>query len=259
MKTVSNLKRKKKSSASHTIISRDYDTDKIAELARIFSDATRVRIVTLLLQEGRGATTLEISSRLGLVQPRVSSHLSILLDHGLVSVVETGRQRIYSVNSGKLSAILKDFEKLSIPGNAKTLATRKATMRPGLDSEIRLARTCYDHLAGVAGVELLDEMLSSGWLSRDSLVKSDKQKVRYRLTPVGSEALRERGVDLEGASESKRTFAYGCLDWTEQRSHLAGSLGKAVLNSIIRGGIVERKTGTRALKMLKPISTWTKV
>jgi hypothetical protein len=32
------------------------------------------------------------------------------------------------------------------------------------NSSIRQARTCYDHLAGVVGVTLMDTMLQQGWL-----------------------------------------------------------------------------------------------
>ena len=35
------------------------------------------------------------------------------------------------------------------------------------DSRLRQARTCYGHLAGVAGVALMDRMISLGWLEED--------------------------------------------------------------------------------------------
>ena len=38
------------------------------------------------------------------------------------------------------------------------------------DTAIRRARTCYDHLAGVAGVELFDEIFKRGWLEETETV-----------------------------------------------------------------------------------------
>ena len=36
------------------------------------------------------------------------------------------------------------------------------------DAPLRHARTCYDHLAGVEGVQLLREMLRRGWLLQEN-------------------------------------------------------------------------------------------
>ena len=55
------------------------------------------------------------------------------------------------------------------------------------DTAMRQARTCYDHLAGVAGVELFDEIFKRGWLEQTEL--QDSPRVSYRLTPVGTQAL----------------------------------------------------------------------
>ncbi len=224
----------------------------VAELASIFSDSTRVRIVTLLMQENEGLSTLDICTRLDLPQPKVSSHLSLLLSHGAVSVARRGRQRIYSLSSAKVAYVLEDLVSLFAPKKRIALVAGNSTP-PDANSEIRQCRTCYDHLAGVAGVELLQQMLSAGWLARDT---NRDSKPTYRLTRLGTKSLSSREVDLDSALRSSRIFAYGCLDWTENQPHLGGSLGNAILNSIFSRGLVQRKTGTRALKILKPISSW---
>ena len=43
------------------------------------------------------------------------------------------------------------------------------------------------------------------------------------------------GVDLDGAAASRRPFVRYCVDWSEQRHHLAGALGAA-----LHGRFVER-------------------
>jgi DNA-binding transcriptional ArsR family regulator len=229
--------------------------EEIAELAGIFSDPTRVRIVALLMASGEGLTTLDICARLGLAQPRVSSHLARLLKGDVVSVAERGRQRVYSLSSTKAAAVLEDLGSLAAPKKRRSLLlleTPKNASRAS--SEIRECRTCYDHLAGVAGVELLKRMLDANWLAKQS--GEGERKILYRLTRTGTRAMLERGVDVSSAESSKRTFAYGCLDWTENQPHLGGALGSAVLDCIIADGIVERKIGTRAMKVAKPVAIW---
>ena len=121
------------------------------------------------------------------------------------------------------------------------------------DTGIRRARTCYDHLAGVAGVELFDEIFKRGWLEQTEL--QDSPRVSYRLTPLGRQALTDKDVNLPSSS-SKRRFAYGCTDWTERRSHLGGSLGAAVLMALQNRDIVRRADETRVVSVQSGISDW---
>ena len=120
------------------------------------------------------------------------------------------------------------------------------------DTAMRQARTCYDHLAGVAGVGLMDEMLRRGWLE----AQEDTMRPRYSLTQSGEDGLKERGVDVARAKDSRRKFAYGCLDWTERRSHLGGALGAAVLEALQDYEAVQRSKGTRTVATLKPVTGW---
>jgi hypothetical protein len=61
---------------------------------------------------------------------------------------------------------------------------------------------------------------------------------------------------LKGTTRTNRIFAYGCMDWTERRPHLGGSLGAAVLQSILASGILKRERGKRTLKQIRPLSSW---
>jgi DNA-binding PadR family transcriptional regulator len=88
---------------------------------------------------------------------------------------------------------------------------------------MRQTRTCYDHLAGVAGLQLLDAMLQCGWLEPQE--SEENSRSLYHLTPQGTQALQERGVDVIRAAQTRRRFAFGCMDWTERRVHLAGCWG----------------------------------
>src|SRR5258706_15517618 len=90
------------------------------------------------------------------------------------------------------------------------------------DSPLRRARTCYDHLAGVAGVGLLETIRKRGWVRA-----LEQDGPGYELTRAGARALARRGVDVDGARASRRRFATACLDRTERRPHLGGAPGAA--------------------------------
>ncbi|PKB67223.1 MAG: hypothetical protein BZY81_05195 [SAR202 cluster bacterium Io17-Chloro-G4] len=136
------------------------------------------------------------------------------------------------------------------PGN---LAARsaQASREVRRDSDLRRARTCYDHLAGVAGVDLLEEMLSRGWFRVE-----EGTKPSYHLTSDGERALLGLGVDLPTAAAQRRPFAYGCLDWTERRYHLRGSLSAAILTALSNSGTVVRTAGTRTVALKRPMVDW---
>jgi hypothetical protein len=116
---------------------------------------------------------------------------------------------------------------------------------------LRQGRTCYDHLAGVVGVELLDALLHRGWLEEIA-----GPRPRYRLMPLGKQALQSRGVALPDMQQTRRQLAYGCLDWTERQPHLGGALGAAILQVLSDSGYVCRNRTSRAVVLPKPITGW---
>ena len=141
----------------------------------------------------------------------------------------------------------------SDPESSKLLVPRslQAAREVRRDSALRRARTCYRHLAGIAGVTLLDEMVNRGWFNTEQ-----GEKTLYRLTDAGERSLLSLGVDVPGAASQRRPFAYGCLDWTERRYHLRGSLADAILTAMANFGAVSRITGTRAVSLKGPVSDW---
>jgi hypothetical protein len=68
----------------------------------------------------------------------------------------------------------------------------------------------------------------------------------YRLTPRGAQELREFGIDLEALPRRRPLIRY-CVDWSEQRHHLAGSLGAALAARMFELGWVSRAPNSRAV------------
>ncbi|GAA3412969.1 hypothetical protein [Streptosporangium vulgare] len=94
---------------------------------------------------------------------------------------------------------------------------------------LREARTCYDHLAGRLGVELMSAMIGNGHLTGGDgtfdLARARQDRptgyghdVDYTLTASGEELLAGLGLRLPAR---RRPVRY-CVDWSEQRHHLAG-------------------------------------
>jgi hypothetical protein len=109
---------------------------------------------------------------------------------------------------------------------------------------LRAARLCYDHLAGQLGTEVSEKLLSRGWL-----MQLDETHGAYDVTPEGEQALATIGVDVNALRNGRRRFAYGCMDWSERRPHLAGALGAAVAERCIALGWLARQKHSRALSM----------
>ncbi|TMC06118.1 MAG: winged helix-turn-helix transcriptional regulator [Chloroflexi bacterium] len=213
----------------------------VAALARVLGHETCVRLIDAL---GAGESTVsDLACRLGLDQPRVSTHLGLMREAGLVDCRPTGRHRVYALRGqapGLAVATLRTLAAGVAGGDPRQAAS--AAPPPAGDAPVRLARTCYDHLAGVAGVRLLDGLLARGWLqpagpeSRDLVVSAS-----------GDEALGRLGVNLSIARRSRRALAIDCPDWTERRPHLGGALGAALLAAMLDQGHVRLRPGERAV------------
>ena len=96
------------------------------------------------------------------------------------------------------------------------------------------ARTCYDHLAGRLGVDLLDALDHRDYVSRADGIA---------LTASGAEWLESLGVDVGGIRRSNRPVVRLCLDWTERRSHLAGGVGAAIAAAFLERDWIRRADG----------------
>ncbi|HEX6350472.1 MAG TPA: metalloregulator ArsR/SmtB family transcription factor [Candidatus Dormibacteraeota bacterium] len=220
------------------------DAAAVASLARVLADETRVRLLDELT--AGEASVSDLACRLGIDQPRVSTHLQLLRSSGLVDAHAHGRARVYALRGEAPVLALSTLRTLA--GSPAPLRSRAAAAAVQKDAPIRRARTCYDHLAGVAGVQVLDALLGRGWLRA--------QGERFELTAAGEEGLAAEGIDLAEARRARRAFAVGCLDWTERRVHLGGALGAAVLRHLLATRQVRLQPGSRVVHM-KAGALWT--
>jgi len=182
------------------------------------------------LMDDRARTGAELAAVADVTPSTASVHLSRLRAEGLIQVQVQGRHRYFSLAGPPVGRVLKSLDGLAGGSRARFV--------PNTPGRLRAARTCYDHIAGVLGVSLHDRFWSLGWLAGS-----------YDLTAAGVRAMEALGTDVAGIRRLRRKFSFPCLDWSERRSHLGGSLGAALLEAAIRRKWVAREAATRALRV----------
>ncbi|KAB1647050.1 helix-turn-helix transcriptional regulator [Pseudoclavibacter sp. CFCC 14310] len=213
----------------------------IAAVAVAFADPRRARVL-MALADGRALPAGRLAAEAGVSASTISSHLTILLNHGLVTVSKQGRYRYYRLATTEIEGVIEALARIA--PRAPITSLRQDTQAHAL----RAGRTCYRHLAGQAGVELFQHLISAGWVvGGDGLHHPEQTGDRlsssgtsdcYRLTSAGAQALAAWGV-AHCCLSTSRPLRY-CVDWTEQAHHLAGSLGAAVTDRLFELGWIAR-------------------
>lgn len=126
-------------------------------------------------------------------------------------------------------------------------ASAQALREVRRDTPLRRARTCYGHLAGVAGVALMDALVEHRWVEAVCSAPG-KPRIYYALTGDGAVALRRLGVAVP-APKGGKPVAFSCVDWTERRIHLGGPLGRAIVDALVSGGLATRVAGSRVVQL----------
>ncbi len=194
----------------------------------------RLRMLTVL-SDGRALPLCELAREAGVRPPTALSHLSKLLQAGLVVDERCGRHRYFRLPGPQVAHALETLASLAPHHKVSSLRTSLAA------DDLATARTCYDHLAGQVGVALHDVLLREGWLSQ--------VPGGYALTPAGEEALGSFGLDVERVRQARRTFIRPCLDWSERTHHLGGALGAALTSHMMELDWLDRVPDSRAVRV----------
>ncbi|HLH02654.1 MAG TPA: helix-turn-helix domain-containing protein [Bryobacteraceae bacterium] len=185
------------------------------------------RVAGLIGEPGRAAMLLRLMSGLALpagelamaanVSPQTASgHLAKLVQSGLLLVERQGRHCYYRLSGTDVADALESLLVLTPCDESRRAA---AVPEPG---SLAHARTCYAHIAGWLGVRITDALQSYGLISA-------LDGKAFDVTERGRAWFAELGISLPHADEKKRhKLARQCLDWTERRPHIAGTLGVAL-------------------------------
>ena len=211
----------------------------IVPAASLLADPTRAAMLTALLDD-RPLAAGELARLAGVSAATASAHLARLLDGGLVTVVRQGRHRYYRLAGPQVAAVMEALAHLSP-------VTPVCSLRQSQDAAaLAEARTCYDHLAGRAGVALLDALLARGLLAAP---QAHTGPARFEVTVDGLATLDAFGIDIGALERARRRFAGACLDWTERKPHLNGALGAAITERLLSLRWIERGSRRRAVKV----------
>jgi DNA-binding transcriptional ArsR family regulator len=219
-----------------------------ADLARIgtlLADPKRAKILLALLG-GTPQPASALADAAGASRSLASAHLRKLVEGGLVTVQPRGRQRLYEISGQPVADAIEGLMQLSPPTQVRSLrdANRKENLRQ--------ARFCYDHLAGVLGVSLTEALLDRGAL--------EVADGGFAVTAGGVDALAELGVDVPALQRLRRPLTRACLDWTERRHHLAGALGAAMASRLKARGWIEHGAQGRIVRVTpagkRGLRTW---
>ena len=220
----------------------------IAAIAAVLADPGRCRILAAL-GDGRALPASLLASEAGVAASTASEHLARLVGAGLLTVERHGRHRYYRLAGPQVGDLLEALAQVAPSAPVRSL--RDGTRAQAL----RFARTCYDHLAGRVGVALMDALLERGLLEPDRhldpLASGDRlaspgRAIRYGLTEAGAGFMEELGIDL-GALPPRRPAVRYCIDWSEQRPHLAGAVGAALTTRLLDLGWIRRAERSRAV------------
>jgi len=205
----------------------------IAQIGSLVGDPARSNMLTALMG-GRALTATELAGAAGITAQTASSHLAKLEAGGLIAQRKQGRHRYFSLADDDVGFMLE-----GLMGFAAGHGFNRTRTGPK-DPALRKARVCYNHLAGNLGVHLFDSLVGRGSISGSG---DDLE-----LTAGGRGEIAALGIDVDGLSQQKRPVCRTCLDWSERRSHLSGTLGKALLDHFLAKGWAKRESASRAVR-----------
>lgn len=204
----------------------------IAQLGALIGDPARANMLTTLMAGG-ALTASELAAEAGITVQTASSHLKKLEAADLLMQRKQGRHRYFALADDDVGALLETM--MGLAARRGLTRTRSGPKDPAL----RKARVCYNHLAGELGVALYDGLLRSGALN--------EHEGEPELSAYGRSRMSGFGLDLAALESQRRPLCRSCLDWSARRTHLAGSLGQALLAQFEALGWARRVAGSRVV------------
>ncbi len=199
----------------------------MAAIAALIGDPARARMLESLMS-GVALTATELALEANIAPSTASSHLAKLVERRILRVHQQGRHRYYRLDGAEIAEMLE-----SLMGVAATRAPRRRT--GPADPALRIARVCYDHLAGERGVWLLEQLRDRGVIESTA------------ITASGRSFFERFGIDVEPLIKARRPLSRFCLDWSERREHLGGALAAAILDRIFALRWARRERDSRAV------------
>jgi DNA-binding transcriptional ArsR family regulator/DNA-binding PadR family transcriptional regulator len=210
------------------------EANQLAKLSAQLGDPARAAIV-ISLMDGSSRPTGELQISANVSPSSASTHLSKLVSARILTVVKQGRLKYYRIATAAVAHAVEALTVVASPG-ASLQAAARSPLNP-----FSFARTCYDHLAGKLGVEIVTALQDQNVIR--PLGKS------YEITARGSHWLERLDIHCKELRSGRRLFATQCLDFTERRHHLGGALGAALLKRMVELGWIAKSRVPRAVRL----------
>jgi len=156
-----------------------------------------------------------------------SEHLGRLVESGLLATERCGRHTYYRIADPQVAHALEALAVLAPKRKPNSLNSVRR------QDELARARLCYDHLAGRLGVLITDSLYRQGLLREEAGVMQVNSTDWDTRPPLG--------VTCGDVTNRRRPLVRGCVDWTDRRHHLAGSLGAALTDRMFELGWIRRR------------------
>jgi DNA-binding transcriptional ArsR family regulator len=204
--------------------------NEISEVSALIGDPTRSIILWTLL-DNRAYTAIELSNIVETSAQNISIHLSKLVNAELLSVESQGRHKYYKLSSQEVASAIEGIANLIPKGKHKKIFTN--------NSNIKYCRTCYDHLAGKIGIEITEKLLFENYIKLENKI--------FIVTEKGEIFFKDLGINLIELKKQRRIFAKPCLDWSERKHHISGSLATAMLIKFLELDWIRKIPNSRAI------------
>jgi DNA-binding transcriptional ArsR family regulator len=212
--------------------------DELAATATLLSEPARAAILLKLLG-GHAMPAGDLALAANISPQTASGHLAKLVKGKFINVERQGRHRYYRLVGPEVADAVEALLTVAA-GKGHIAAGNTATPVVGT---LAHARTCYAHLAGWLGVQIAAALQNRGLL----LPAEDKA---FAVTECGRSWFQDLGIAVPAGKErGSAKLAKQCLDWTERRPHLAGSLGIGMYKRFVALKWIVSIPNTRAVRV----------
>jgi DNA-binding transcriptional ArsR family regulator len=210
----------------------------VAAIAGLLGEPARAAML-LSLMTGRALPAGELAMAANVSPQTASGHLGRLVEGGLLVVESQGRHRYYRLAGTAVADAVESLMALT----ATVRATDRENDAPPAEGTLAYARTCYAHLAGWVGVAMTEALEQKGLLLA-------AQGKAFAVSDSGRAWFEELGIAIPAVrTGAERDVARRCLDWTERRPHLSGTLGVALARRLAELKWIAPLRGSRAVRV----------
>lgn len=174
-----------------------------------------------------GLPANQISNVTSIPLKEIRPMLLVLAETGYLRIERYAAHNYYCANKERII-----FENLPLSDVSKNLKSPVIKV----DYKIKLARTCYGHLAGELGVKFTNHLFSRDFISRKT----------QRITEKGFDKFISFGLAKSIVNVSNVSQ---CLDWTERHYHLSGVLGKSITHYFLKNEWLKALPKSRAIEL----------